>query len=267
MKVQLFAVGMFMLCGVTYGTDSGAEKPPLTAVMPSATPDALAALLQTAAIVEGTVASLQSEYTEEMGPWTNVHLTNVVVHRGKVLPVVRQPTMLVLRQKGGEYPDGGFLVVSPLPEFIPGKRYLMFLRNTAWFLSPVVSNAALRVESIDNREILVSQGDGAVVSFSSAGISASEPLYERSERPTFLPPGRARIPSRPVPKNALGISGFLAQVSRELQEKGFELGGRFYDEPFTKSRITPLSARTGQTNPENRAADIEPSTPDNSARK
>src|SRR5690349_25088329 len=95
--------------------------------------NALSALSQTALVVEGTVKEAVSEFSEDTGPWTRFELSEVVVHFGE-----GKLERLALLQRGGNHPDGRMLVVSTSPQLVVGARYLVFLRNTSWNLTPVV---------------------------------------------------------------------------------------------------------------------------------
>ena len=241
MSRYIFVRGLAM-AALALGFDAKAERPPSTAALPSAASNTLSALVQTAAIVEGTVAAIDSDYSEETGPWTNIRLAQVVVHRGSVAAGEKQPDDIVIRQKGGPSPDGTVLLLSHQPEFVRGKRYVVLLRNTAWFLSPVVGRAAFRIEMEDKKQVLVGQDEGIVMNVSSSGIGVSEPLYSKQEDPTFRHAPRKRILGRMLPSRALGVAGLLSGLDQQLAARGLTFTGRMYDEPITKRRGIPLAA-------------------------
>lgn len=148
--------------------------------------DLASALAQTAAVVEGTVRELRAEYNDAEGPWTRIVLGDVQVHLG-ALPKAEvgaagspaQPAKsLELWQFGGSLPDGRLVVAAELPVLTKGKRYLLFLRNTEWNVSPIVGPWALRVEPLGRGEALVT-GDGqAVLGVGEAGLALGAALFE-----------------------------------------------------------------------------------------
>jgi hypothetical protein len=119
------------------------------------------ALAQTSAIVEGTVASITYTFDEAPGegPREVVKLVDVEVHVGGG-GVLEHPIELLLL--GGYLPDGDILFVSHMPVMSVGKRYVMFLRNTYWKLSPIVLDFYFRRETVQARQILVDQNGYAV---------------------------------------------------------------------------------------------------------
>jgi hypothetical protein len=217
-----------------------AERPPPNAAEPAEATNALSILTQTAALVEGEVTAMTTEYTEETGPWTRIDFSKVKVHRGS-LPA-RAPSGLSILQKGGDYPDGRRLHVSDMPTFAVGKRYVIFLRNTAWSLSPVVGLSALRVEAEGNRELLIGAGGGALEGFSSAGMGFSRALFSTPGRHEILP---AKLPEAVAPAAAMGVNALLAQVDAQLSARGLALSGKFFDEPVTRSRHTAVVPSNG----------------------
>src|SRR5262245_23615736 len=105
------------------------NRPPPTAPKPLPVGDLRSAIDQTAAIVEGLVTDIQYDYSEEEGPWTRVMLSDVHAYFGSAPPQVE------IRHFGGPLPNGRMLVAAELPVFVQGKRYIVFLRNTAWNVS------------------------------------------------------------------------------------------------------------------------------------
>jgi hypothetical protein len=139
-------------------------RPPATASKPSAVTDLRSAMAQTAVVLEGRVSDVRYEYNRRDGPWTSVILSDVRAHFGSA------PEQVEIRQFGGPLPDGRTLVVAELPEFTAGERYVVFLRNTAWNLSPVVGDLAFRVEALGAGEALVTAEGLAVTGVSPRGV-------------------------------------------------------------------------------------------------
>ena len=124
-------------------------------------------LRQTAAVVEGSVEDISYRYDEAEGPRSVATLSRLVVHIGSLGKTA--PNTIELRSFGGPLPDGREMFATHVPALLPGKRYVLFLRNTDWSLSPVAFEMAFRVEEIDVRGFV-----GAVRAFASAhGVTPS----------------------------------------------------------------------------------------------
>jgi hypothetical protein len=104
----------------------------------------------TGAVVEGTVTGIAHFYSESAGPRTHITLSSVKAHAGQA------PGTVVLDVYGGPLPDGTFAAVADEPHFIMGKKYVVFLSNRPWRVSPVVRRMAFRVEGVGGKEVLVS---------------------------------------------------------------------------------------------------------------
>ena len=87
---------------------------------------------QTAAVVEGVVESIRYEQFASV-PYTAVKLAVVETRLG-----TPQPSTIVIRQQGGILPNGLGLEIPELPTFAVGKRYVVFLRNTTWQVTPIL---------------------------------------------------------------------------------------------------------------------------------
>lgn len=149
-----------------------ARAVPAGTAAPRAVTDLASAVAQTAAVVEATVAELHHEYNDAEGPWTRVVLSDVKVHRGVA------PKALELWQFGGVLPNGRLMVAAELPVFSKGQRYVLFLRNTAWNVSPVVGPLAFRVENVDGAEALVSSDGQALIGLGAQGPAYGAALFE-----------------------------------------------------------------------------------------
>ena len=130
---------------------------------------------QTAAVVEAWVSEISYDYSEERGPWTTVKLSNVHAHFGEA------PASFEIRHFGGPLPDGRTIVIAELPVFVRGKEYVLFLRSGGWNVSPVVGDYALRVEKIDNKEVLVNSDGQAVTEVTSRGVDVGPTLFDGFE--------------------------------------------------------------------------------------
>ena len=205
------------------GQATGVRPPPDTP--PAARVDsALSVIGQTAAIVEATVQRIGTEFADTTGPWTRVELKDVVVHRGKALA-----TSLV--HVGGSYPDGTKLSVSHVPTFAEGERYLLFLRNTSWYLSPIVGSYAFRLVKEDGKELLISAEGSAVIRFDLEGAVLSDRIFETHD----LWKGPVRLVDRGAPEHAFGVQALLREVDRHAKALGSSIGGTFYGEPPSRA--------------------------------
>jgi hypothetical protein len=222
-----------------------ARPAPATAAEPKAVTDLASALAQTAAVVEATVAELRDEYRDAEGPWTRVVLGDVKVHAGSA------PEALELWQFGGVLPNGRLMVAAELPAFVAGKRYLLFLRNTAWNVSPIVGQLALRVEQLGGVEVLVTSDGQAVTGLDASGAVLGASLFS---------PAYARTtPAATAPLSALGKAQpmdrarFLAALGRQLAaSKSTKISGVFLERPAGRfqwrgQRATPPRSMASST--------------------
>lgn len=192
---------------------------------PAAVTDLRSAITQTAAVIEGTVAEIRHEYSDAEGPWTLVVLRDVKSHLG------RAPAELTLRHFGGPLPSGRHLVATELPAFVADQRYVVFLRNTAWNLSPVVADYALRVARFEGTEVLVNTDGLVLTGVGPMGLLFGEALFEGPQLDGHTPralPGRhlAALQRAPLDRGAL-----MQRLGSELGSRGLAVGGRFADHP------------------------------------
>ncbi|WP_147443509.1 hypothetical protein [Corallococcus sicarius] len=257
-------------CSAPVGDEGSREAPavqarPLVAeatLRPPRAVDGLLSLLdQTASVVEGDVIDLRSESSPRTGPWTVVTLGNVRAHLGEA------PRELRLKQAGGLLPDGRQLVVSHVPRFVLGARYVVFLRNTAWSLSPVLDGHAFRVESVGGREVLVGPEGGLVAGLGSAGVRWTAPVFETVALQGGRPALRAGVEGARLP-DALGREAFVALLQNHLRARGLSVTGAFREEPVATASslsvpVTPASLQAPTTGvvPSQPERDLPPGQP------
>jgi hypothetical protein len=236
------------------------RQPPPTALKPQAIDDLKSALQQTATIVEGLVTDIRYEFTEADGPWTKVTLSNVRALLGSA------PSVVQIRQFGGQLPNGRMMVVAELPVFVKSKRHIVFLRNTAWNLSPVVGDYAFRVETVNNAELLVNSDGLAVTGLGPDGVETGPALFSsppldgsppQSLTATRLSdPGQATAKASPAPPATIGGSAgrpaptavedssaqslvgkaltprdLVSKLSTALSAENLSISGTFYELP------------------------------------
>ena len=152
-----------------------------------------------------------------------------MIHRGSVAPSVttKAPTELTLRQVGGMREDGRQLVFSNVVPLREGERYLLFLRNTSWNMSPVVGGMALRVVDAE-KQMLVGPDQGLLIEDATGSLSFTEPAFEKTDLNGQAPKRDSAVV---VPDNTVDVQGLLALVDGSLQASKAALTGQFFDEP------------------------------------
>jgi hypothetical protein len=184
------------------------------------------AISQTAAIVEGVVSDIRYEYSEEQGPWTHVILSNVRAIAGDA------PSTVEIRHFGGPLPSGALMVAAELPVFFVGKEYLVFLRNTEWNVSPVVGDLALRVEKVDDAEVLVNSDGQPVTRLDTGGLEFGPSLFQALDRdgtaPKVIDGGLRSIAIATKP---LDRERFTASLRSTLDAQALRVSGSFFEKP------------------------------------
>lgn len=165
-----------------------------------------AALAQTSAVVEGTVASISYTFDEVPGegPREVVKLIDVEVHSGGG-GVLEEP--IELRLLGGYLPDGDTILVAHNPVMSVGKRYIAFLRNTSWKLSPILLDFYYRREVVQGQPLLIDQNGFAVTDIFSGRLR--ERLY--SPEVTLQPPALVNDEPENLDR-AIAPEGYIQQL-------------------------------------------------------
>ena len=134
---------------------------------------------------------LSTSYERCEGPRTILHLANVRSQLG-----ASHPDTLTVRLFGGPLPDGRYARDAESPRYLPGSQYLLFLFNTDWRLSPVISDYAFRVEQAAGKEVLIAPNGHAVTGLSPLDIETrTRLLYIPSGLPSV---GQVRVAPTPV---------------------------------------------------------------------
>jgi len=182
------------------------------------------AVNQTAAIVEGVVTDIQHDYSEQDGPWTRVILSNVRAIAGDA------PSTVEIRHFGGPLPSGALMVAAELPVFILGKEYIVFLRNTEWNVSPVVGDFALRVEKVDDAEVVVNSDGQPVTQIGGGGFEFGPALFEALDRDGTAP--KAITGSlRAIAIKPLDRERFTTSLRSTLDAQALRVTGSFLEKP------------------------------------
>jgi hypothetical protein len=210
---------------------------------------------QTAAVVEGDVSDISSTYSDSDGPWTLVTLTNTVQHFGG------GPTgSVTVRLRGGPVPNNHVLRISELPVFDKGKRYVVFLRNTSWRLSPVVGAGALRVEQVGGKEILVDTSGAPLVYVGAQGFGFSSKIVApRADVGTATP---TETKTADV-TGAFDRNALVQALAAHLKGNGRSITGVFFDQPIrdgSKWNVLATQRPAGTPASKSTATGVEPDT-------
>jgi hypothetical protein len=201
--------------------------------------------------VEATVARTWHEFDAMHGPRTFVELSGVIVHAGRELP---KP---VFSQLGGPLPDGRFVHLEELSEFIAGSRYVLFFGRETSVYTPVWAGLAFRLETTDGKVVVVSSSGHAVTRFEIDGVGLGRAHFPSPRGPLTMgsaPTGMAGSTAgvgaddeRGVDaEDALSVPAFVAAaVEATLRTTDNVLGEAFTMEPGTNERwnarpTTPL---------------------------
>jgi hypothetical protein len=217
------ALGAALMVGVLLGT-----LPVAHAELPRVVENLRSLLEQTACLVEGDVAAIDHSFDPRSGPRGSVHLTHM-----RTLLGACTFSELKLRLFGGPVPDGRVVVASEMPRFVKGARYVMFLRNTEWFYTPVHFPDLLRVENVGGRDLLVDD-TGRVL----RGIALEGLVYH--EQPLFEPVRELLDPKRPELLPGADLADLEVRLdpsllARRLQQfaavEEFSVQGTFRENP------------------------------------
>jgi hypothetical protein len=173
-----------------------------------------AALGQTAAIVEGTVSNISYTFDEAPGegPREVAILTDLVVHAGGGGVLEEPIEILSLR---GFLPNGDSITVSHTPILTPGKRYILFLRNTYWRFSPILLDYYFRRETLQAKPMLVNEaGYGLADIFSGTLPELIFTQEALGETPTLTNQNPKGLDTALTPQAYVdGIRAFAAQCA------------------------------------------------------
>jgi hypothetical protein len=170
-------------------------------------------LAQTGTILRGTLKDVQWVYTPCGGP-----RTAYVFGDSSGLAGVAIGPNVTLKVLGGPTPAGTWVRVAELPQLALDAQYVIFLRNTDWTYSPIVSNLVFREETVGGRQVLVDPGGHVVTGWSEEGPTYSNAIVSGRVgddhrrvflNPQPLPPG---LPTSDSPATG-AVSGDHARPS------------------------------------------------------
>jgi hypothetical protein len=216
---------------------------------PRATDDLRAVLEQTACIIEGDVTNIQYTYEGMLGPRTVVTLAKTTALAGSC-----PSGDLALPLAGGPLPNGRFMRIAELPRISLGAHYLLFLRNTDWFHSPILFGHTLRVETVAGREVLIDEDGYAVRSISRAGLASGGLQLFDARSDNSEPFARPKAHDGVVAADVAGAFDRALLLKRVTGFSGVEniaIGGSFQAQP-TKGRAwnSDVAVLPGKCNPD-----------------
>jgi hypothetical protein len=167
-------------------------------------------LAQTAAIFRGTLKRVHLTYDLCGGPRT----VYVFEDSSSLAGLAVEPNV-TLKVLGGQTPAGTWVSVSELPQLALDSEYVVFLRNTDWTYSPIVSNLVFRQETVGGRQVLVEPEGHLVTGWGEDGptlsaATVSEPVghQRRSLRDVPRPPPPPHATSGiPDPRTVVHATG------------------------------------------------------------
>lgn len=208
------------------------------AVLASNVSPAGRSLAQGAALVEGTVGTIEFSYDEVRGPRTNVEFFVEQVHEGAV-----PSEHLTLSIFGGFLPTGKFVTTSETPIFATGQRNLLLLTSQSAFWSPIVPGYGFVIEDVDGEATLVGDGGGALLSIGVLGPRFDgQALFQgpRFDGRTFQP--STRLETNPV-RHGLGVAAAVAAIRAITKADGLTIGGKLgqVDPPWSPWSAIPVA--------------------------
>jgi hypothetical protein len=121
-------------------------------------------LRRSAAVVEGTVQEISYSYDEQRGPRTISKIAIDDVYLGD-----HPGGTVELAMFGGPTPDGRYISSSIGSEFVVGGRYVLFLTNSRWSVTPLEA-PALRIAEASGREVLTNESNQTLTGLEPEGL-------------------------------------------------------------------------------------------------
>lgn len=185
---------------------------------------------QTAAVISGDVTDVAYTYSDTEGPRTRVTLSKVVTHAGE-----KQPASLTLPIFGGPLPEGGFLDPSHTPHFEVGGSYVVFLRNTDWYMDPTVDGCVFRVVPVGPKRVLVDTDGLSILAINAVGVKrgaaflATNRENDKKGIVQSLVAGKSYVD---LAAEAVEDAGLIADVKVNASSMGITIGGAFAPKNF-----------------------------------
>ena len=203
---------------------------------------------QTAAVLEGTVTTLAESYDDHEGPRTLVTLSQLRVWWGDF-----RPPDVTLRLFGGAVPGRrGRVDEVHIPTFVQGRRYLVFLSNRDWRLSPITARQAYLIERVHNTDVLVTTDGHATSGIDDVvGPIRTFQVYRVPSEieDNFVPTVDPSVTSKMV-SGAYSPATFVADLKSWASRNHVSVNGAFNSRPYSSGgwrflRTTPDASQHG----------------------
>lgn len=219
-RINFFSYFAAILLGIVPALDAAPKPHPTNSMR--------AVLSQTAAVVEGSISAIRGDYDAVRGPRTIATLSNLRVHLGSL--GTAPPTGLRLESFGGKLPNGKTIHEVHVPVFSVGQRVIVFLRNTEWFLSPVVGSNAFLVEPVAGRQVVLTGAGATILGIDATGVVAGREVLPMNEDGIRAPQSTAGVAPEP---GAMGIPELTAAIRRFAAENSTPIAGVFNPSPIS----------------------------------
>ena len=204
---------------------------------------------QTAAVVAGVVTNVEETYDEREGPRTIVTLSSIAVLWGTF-----DASAVTLRLFGGTVPGHrGRVDETHIPTFARDSRYIVYLSNRDWRLSPVTAHQAYLVERIHGKDLVVTRDGHAVFGIDDvAGPRRTFAVYRIPDEvdDNFVPEVDTSITPEMVSR-AYSVREFADALRTWGSRHDVAVHGGFNDRPYTTGNW-----RVFDTMPERSAAGL-----------
>lgn len=130
----------------------------------------LEGLLDKSALVfRGSVLQVDRQFFDSV---TNTPFTKVVFAVNEVIGGEWSDPTIEFMVPGGIYPDGSFLEHVGSPQFLEGKKYLVFIRAGKWHITPVTNwwHSVFTEVEVDGKTVLMSQSGRVVTELNAKGF-------------------------------------------------------------------------------------------------
>jgi hypothetical protein len=195
---------------------------------------------QTAAVVTGLVTNVNETYNEREGPRTLVTLSSLAVLWGSF-----DASTVTLKMFGGTVPGHrGRVDETHIPTFVDGKRYVVFLSNRDWRLSPVTARQAYLIERVHSKDLVVTFDGHAVFGIDDIqGPSRSFAVYRIPDEveEDFVPTVDASITPAMLTRG-YSVGEFASALRTWGSRRGIAVHGTFNDQPYSTGNWRIIAA-------------------------
>jgi hypothetical protein len=202
---------------------------------------------QTAAVVAGLVTRVEEAYNEREGPRTLVTLSSIAVLWGTY-----DAPSVTLKVFGGTVPGHrGRVDEAHIPTFVEGSRYVVYLSNRDWRLSPVTARQAYVIQRVHDTDLVVTLDGHAVFGIDDIeGPRRSFLVYRIPDEVEdgFVPTVDESVTPDMV-KRAYSVREFAEALRTWGSRHGVAVHGAFNDQPYTSGSWRIVAARPTRSLP------------------